>query len=558
MVEQVSIPRIAVVGRPNVGKSSLLNMLARAKVSIVDPTPGVTRDRVTTVVELTGPLQTEEPRLVEITDTGGYGVYTSEGGRFDDAGEDLTRLTAHIERQIAEAVERADMILFVIDAQAGVTALDETVAQLLRERGMRARADGGGKGKRGGGSGAGAIPVQVVANKVDADKWEAFALEASRLGFGEAWPVSAKTNFRRREFMERLFETVPETTRAQRDQAAPEMRIALVGRRNAGKSTFVNALAGEERVIVSEIPGTTRDAIDVRFEMGGRSLLAIDTAGLRKRSKFHERIEHYALLRMQDSIRRADVVLLMIDATERISGVDKRLGASVIAEHKPCIVVVSKWDLAEGRKNPQGKPVSPEDYLKYIQKELPGLGFAPIVFSAAVDRVGLDQVVDVAFDLFEQARQRVSTGRLNRIIKEILSERGPTTKLGRRVKILFGSQVATMPPTIVLVVNRPQEFTAEYERYILNRLRETTPFAEIPIRLIVRERRRADLDDLLSGEHRARKEAERSGGGGAAFGVEGIEDELVAEEARRARRERDDASVGGAGGGGDLGDDEGE
>ena len=537
MVELGSIPRIAIVGRPNVGKSSLLNMLAKAKVSIVDPTPGVTRDRVTTVVELIGPLQTEEPRLVEITDTGGYGVYTAEGGQFDDAGSDLSRLTGHIESQIAEAVQRADMILFVIDAQSGVTGLDETVATLLRERGMRST----GAKKKGAGAGP-AIPVQVVANKVDADRWEAFALEASRLGFGEAWPVSAKTNFRRREFMERLFANVPDTTREQRDGSVPEMRITLVGRRNAGKSTFVNALAGEERVIVSEIPGTTRDAIDVRFEMGGRSLLAIDTAGLRKRSKFHERIEHYALQRMQDSIRRADVVLLMIDATEKISGVDKRLGASIIAEHKPCIVVVSKWDLAEGRKNKHGKIISTADYLKYIQEEMPGLSFAPIVFSAAVDRMGLDQVVEVAFDLFEQSRERVSTGELNRIIKTILSERGPTNKLGRRVKILFGSQVATMPPTIVLVVNKVKEFTPEYERFIMNRLRETTPFAEIPVRLIVRERKRAELGDLLSGEYRARKDAERGAGG---FAVEGIEDDLVTEEARRARFEGDDTDFAG-------------
>lgn len=524
---QHSIPRIAIVGRPNVGKSSLLNMLAQKRVSIVDPTPGVTRDRVTTVIELTGPLQTEEPRLLEVTDTGGYGVYTSEGGRFDDAGADLTRLTSHIESQIGEAVERADMILFVIDAQDGVTALDETIAKLLRERAI------GGKGRRAGASKA-SIPVQVVANKVDAENWEAFALEASRLGFGEAWPVSAKTKFRRREFMERLFEATPETTREQREQTQPEMRIALVGRRNAGKSTFVNALAGEDRVIVSEIAGTTRDAIDVRFEMGGRSLLAIDTAGLRKRSKFHERVEQYALERMQDSVRRADVVLLMIDATEKISGVDKRLGASIIAEQKPCIILVSKWDLVEGRKNPQGKIVTSEDYLKYIQKEMPGLSFAPIVFSAAVDRVGLDQVVEVAFDLFEQARERVGTGELNRIVKAILSERGPTSKLGRRVKIMYASQVATMPPTIVFVVNRKDEFTPEYERYALNRLRELTPFAEIPIRLLIRERKRANLDDLLSGEHRASKQRARAGG---VPEIEGIEDELIAEESRRARFE---------------------
>lgn len=520
MLEERSIPRVAIVGRPNVGKSSLLNMLARTRVSIVDPTPGVTRDRVTTVVELGGPLKTEEPRLIEVTDTGGYGVYTAEGRRFDDAGEDLARLTSHIESQIGQAVERADLILYVIDAQDGVTALDETIARLLRERGI-----GGRRSKD-----APPVAIQIVANKVDAENWEAFALDAASLGFGEAWPVSAKTGYRKREFLERLFLAIPETTREQREATEPEMRIAFVGRRNAGKSTFVNALAGEERCIVSEIAGTTRDAVDVRFQMEGRSLLAIDTAGLRRRSKFHERVETYAMMRMQDSVQRADVVLLMLDATQKISGVDKRLGASIVAEHKPCIIVVSKWDLAEGRKNRQGRPITTEDYLKYIQEELSGLSFAPIVFSAAVDRVGLDQVVDVAFDLFEQAQQRVPTGEMNRIIKGILEDRGPTSKLGKRVKIMYAAQVATRPPTIVLVTNRKDEFAPDYERYMLNRLRERTPFTEIPIRMIIRERRRADLDELLSGEYRRKK-------AGGAPKIEGVEEELITEEINRARRE---------------------
>ena len=325
--------RVAIVGRPNVGKSSLLNMLARSKVSIVDPTPGVTRDRVSTIVELEGPKRIEEPLLVEVTDTGGYGVYMAEGGRFDDAGMDLQKLTGSIEGQIASAVERADLILFVIDAQAGVTALDETVAKLLRERAMK-KGDRSGDGKR--------VPVMLVANKVDAENWEPHALEASALGFGEPIIVSALNNFRRREMREKLWKALHEITPGDDDGRMPEMQIALVGRRNAGKSSFVNALAGSERCIVSEIPGTTRDAIDVRFEVDGKSLLAIDTAGVRKRSKFADAVEHFANMRMAASIRRADVVLLLIDSTEAISGVDKRLGAQVRESFKPCIIVVSR------------------------------------------------------------------------------------------------------------------------------------------------------------------------------------------------------------------------
>ena len=514
----MSIPRIAIVGRPNVGKSSIMNMLARAKVSIVDPTPGVTRDRVTTVVELQGPLLTEEPRLVEIIDTGGYGVYTAEGARFDDAGEDLQQLTSQIEGQIGAAIDQADAILFVIDAQTGLTALDDTIATLLRERAL------GGRERR-------HIPVIVVANKVDAENWEAHGLEAAAMGFGEPLLVSAQTSYMRRVFCEALFELVGTLKPEERFEADPIMKIALVGRRNAGKSTFVNALAGEERVIVSEIAGTTRDAIDVRFEMEGRTCIAIDTAGVRKRTKFADSVEWFAFHRCKLAIARADVVLLLIDATQKITGIDKRLGSQIIEQHKPCVIVVTKWDLAEGRKGAKGRPVTLDDYRQYIEKELIGLSFCPIVFTAAAEGKGLDATIDVAFDLFEQSRERISTGKLNQIIKTVLTERGPSTRLGAQAKIYFASQVAVEPPTIVFAVNKPDLFTDLYQRYLLNRFREATPFKEIPIRFIFRPRRRADLDDLLSGRHKAMKEAERAADG--AFQVEGIDpdemDELLRE-----------------------------
>ncbi len=496
------IVRVAIVGRPNVGKSSILNMLAKAKVSIVDPTPGVTRDRVTHMLDLEGPTDEHEHRLIELTDTGGYGVYTADGARFDDAGEDLQLLTGDIERQIAAAVKNADLILFVLDAQAGITSLDETVAGLLRTT-IDPRDP--------------AAPTIIpIANKVDAMNWEPHGLEVAALGLGEPWLLSAKNNYKRREFREQLWHAATDaldTAAARVDNEEPgEMKIALVGRRNAGKSSFVNALAGQERCIVSEIAGTTRDAIDVRFELDGKTLVAIDTAGVRRRTKFADRVEHFANMRAEASILRADVVLFLIDATEKIAGIDKRLGAKIADAHKPTVIVVSKWDLAQGRKNRDGKPVTPDDYAKYINDQMPGLRFAPIVFTSSTENTGLAEAVSVAFDLRDQARERLSTSRVNRLIRDIVDERGPSSALGTRLKIYFASQVTTEPPTIVLVVNKPELFEDTYVRFILNRIRENTPFTEVPVRLIIRKRRRADLKDMKARGYAAAHATDRAAG----------------------------------------------
>jgi len=490
----MSMPRLAIVGRPNVGKSSLMNLLAQERVSIVDPTPGVTRDRVAAVVELRPPGHEGESKLVEVVDTGGYGVYTAEHNRFNEVGEDLSRLSAPVEAQIDHAVRAADAVLFVVDAQTGLTALDETFAQILRKKADE----------------AGGIPVRVVANKTDGESWEPHAYEAAALGFGEPILVSAKNKFRRRVFLEELFAMIPDQSRlGGDDEQAPEMRLAILGKRNAGKSTFVNALAGEERVIVSEIAGTTRDAIDVRFEIDGRACVAIDTAGLRKRKSIPDRIEWYARDRALNSVDRADVTILMIDATSRLSQVDKNLSKELQERHAATVIVVNKWDLVEGRIGRFGRPVTTEDYRAYLEKELVGLSRAPIVFISAREGKGLKGVIDVAFDLHAQATSRVGTGELNRIMTEILEERGPTSKLGRQAKIYYVSQVAVSPPTIVMVVNQEDLFKPEYRRYLLNRLAERTPFEEVPIRLLIRERKRAEVKDLISGDYRRRKDLER-------------------------------------------------
>jgi GTP-binding protein len=494
----MSAPRIAIVGRPNVGKSSLLNMIAGDKVSIVDPTPGVTRDRVSVVVDLPAPDDKGPVRSVQFTDTGGYGVYTAEGQRFDDVGADLSSLTKDIEFQIGEAVQNADLVLFAVDTQAGITPQDEEIARMLREQkfgreAAKRRSDGATKGEA-----PRRVPVRVVATKCDGPKWEAHALEISGLGFGEPLMCSAKNNYMRRDFVETLYTLLPPPEPDEATRLPPaDLMLAIIGKRNAGKSSLVNALAGEERMIVSEIAGTTRDAVDVRFEMDGRSLVAIDTAGLRRKKSFAGRVEWFAFDRAKRAIERADVVLFMIDAEVPISQVDEQLGALVQKAFKPCILVVNKWDLADGQKGKDGTPVTPEKYEAYLRKDLNGLDYAPISFMSAAEGINIRETIDLAFDHHQQATQRITTGILNRLVRGIIETRQPTSKSGTRVKVLYIAQVSVSPPTIVLVVNHPELFSPGYQRFLMNRFREELPFTEVPIKLVIRGRRPKDAGDKV-------------------------------------------------------------
>lgn len=461
-------------------------MIARELVSIVDPTPGVTRDRVAVITDLEAPDGRGPRKPVEIMDTGGFGVYTAEGKRFDEIGNDLARLTPEIESQIAQAVAGADLILLAIDCQAGLTAQDELFATMLREGriGSRRRGELGALAR-----------VQVVATKVDDNRWEPHAHELSALGFGVPWMCSSTTNYMRRDLMERLYGALPSPAPEDDRVVRADLRIAIIGKRNAGKSSLVNALAGEERVIVSEIPGTTRDAVDVRIDREGKSIVLIDTAGLRRKKSFQDQIEWYAFDRAKRAIARADVVWHIIDATEKVSQVDEQLGQLVNASFKPCVVVVNKWDLAEGRAGPSGHEVSTEQYADYIAKELGGLAWAPVAFSSAITGLNLPGLLDISFDLHAQASTRVSTGKINRLLRKIITTRAPSDKIGSHAKVYYVAQVATNPPTIALVVNRPELFTVNYRRFLVNRLREEMPYGEVPIKLLVRARKAADPDE---------------------------------------------------------------
>jgi GTP-binding protein len=424
-----------------VGKSSLLNALTGERISIVEPTAGVTRDRVSAIVEFQG-------RYFELIDTGGYGIVDSD------------ELSDHVEWQIHQAIEKADLVLFVTDVREGIMPLDKTIAKLLRKQNLN---------------------VILVANKADSSKQSADAGEFTRLGYGEALCVSA-TNFVNQSKLKELIleeldhmpNDVPEET---------TMKFAVVGKRNAGKSTLINAIAGENRVIVSEIPGTTRDAIDVRFERNDQVFLAIDTAGVRKQRKMENDIEYYGFTRAMRSIKRADVVLFLVDATLKISQVDKKLAMIITEECKACIFVINKWDLVEGK-------AYPHDYGDYILEMLPALKYAPLAFTQANTGKGVDEVLDLTADIFKQTTTNVSTAVLNKAIAKLSEERiGVAKKKKGLPRIYYGTQVSNNPVTILLFVNKPDLFDEGWKRFAAGRLREALGIEEVPIRLLFRARR---------------------------------------------------------------------
>jgi GTP-binding protein len=404
---------------------------------------------------------------VELVDTGGYGFV------------DPDQLTEHIRHQIEMAMTRADLVLFVVDGQDGLTTADQEIASLLRRKGIR---------------------TVLVANKVDGERLDAVAADFARLGLGTPIGVSAKNVRNMDEVVEKIRQNV-NLDEAPTELTDPEMMVAIVGKRNAGKSTLVNAIAeiyeGEgDRVIVSEVPGTTRDSIDVRISKEGQPLVVIDTAGVRKkRHMVTNDIEFYSFHRAQRSVRRADVVMLLIDATVPISEPDKKLAQYIHEQLKPVLMVINKWDLARDElraKKKFGEEVDERvimhKYREYLDEELKNIEYAPIVFMTAKDGKNVPAAVDMAQHLFKQARLRLSTGRLNTAIREILQERQPSTPSGRKAKVFYVTQVDVCPPTIVLVVNNPAYFDEQYQRFLISRMRDLLPYPEVPIKLLFRPR----------------------------------------------------------------------
>ncbi len=453
----VSVPVVAIVGRPNVGKSSLFNWLAGRRIAIVDPTAGVTRDRVSTLISVAG-------RFVELTDTGGIGI------------EDADNLTAEVERQIQTAIDQAHVVLFVVDGRSGLVPLDEEVARRLRYVDK---------------------PVICVANKCDVPDIDANAAEFYKLGRGKLVCVSAQQNRGKDDLLRLIEERLPAAEELEKPAEA-SLKLAIVGRRNTGKSTFINCLAEAERVIVSEVPGTTRDSVDVRFERDGKTFVAIDTAGVRKKKSLASDIEFYSMARAERSIRRADVVLLFLDPQERISKVDKQLAEYVLDQSKPAIFVVNKWDLM--------LPTPTEKMARYIKHTFPNLDHVPIAFITAKSGKNVQAVLNLAQSLHKQASARVSTGDLNRVVKQALESNPPPLRQNRRAKVYYATQVATNPPTIVLFTNGPELFDNTYQRYLLNTFRDQLPFREVAIKLYLRQRKRDEGPAVDDGEEPAGRE----------------------------------------------------
>ncbi len=438
----MALVTVAIIGRPNVGKSSLLNALAGKMISIVEPTAGVTRDRVSTLMERDG-------RYFELMDTGGYGIVDS-----DELGE-------HVERQIQKAISSASVVVFMVDIRDGIVPLDETIAKLLRKQDLN---------------------VIGVANKADSAKMFPMAGEFSRLGFGEFLCVSTTDNLNKTVLLDRIFDELEHLESDKPKELA--MKIAIVGKRNSGKSTLVNAMVGSERVIVSEIPGTTRDAVDVRLEKDGKDILVIDTAGVRKKNKMADSIEFYSYVRATRSIRRADVVLFLIEAPVPISQVDKKLAKVITEGYKSCIIVINKWDLAKGKADA-------DEYGDYLSKCLPALRSAPIAFTTATEAKNIQSVLDLAGEIFKQTTTQIPTAKLNKAFEIIKAERVGATKRSKSgwPKIYYVTQIAVNPITILMFVNRPELFEENYLRFIVGRLKSMLPIAEVPIRLLVRRHR---------------------------------------------------------------------
>ncbi|EQF23857.1 ribosome-associated GTPase EngA [Clostridioides difficile CD160] len=436
----ISRPVVAVVGRPNVGKSTIFNKFAGKRISIVENTPGVTRDRIFAEVEWLD-------KYFTLVDTGGI----------EPDSEDI--ILSQMRNQAMLAMDMSHVILFIVDGKAGITAADKEIAQLLR------------KTKK---------PVILVVNKIDSQSQFDNIYDFYELGFGTPFAVSGANSMGFGDLLDEIVENFPAGLDTEYEEDI--IRVAITGKPNAGKSSILNKILGEERVIVSPIAGTTRDAIDTYFEKNGQKFLLIDTAGLRRKSKIYETIEKYSVIRAMSAVDRADVVLIVIDALEGVTEQDTKVAGIAHDEGKGCIFVVNKWDLIEK----DNKTMS--NYTKDIKEKFPFMMYAPIVFVSAKTNQRMNKILDTVEYVSNEHSKRISTSSLNEVIGEAVMLNQPPSDKGRRLKIYYGTQTDIRPPKITLFINDKDLTHFSYQRYLENKIRENFGFEGTSIKFEYRQK----------------------------------------------------------------------
>lgn len=433
-------PIVAIVGRPNVGKSTLFNIFANSRISIVEDTPGVTRDRLYADTEW---LDNE----FMMVDTGGIEIMNTD------------KIAVSIRQQAQIAIAEADVILFVCDARAGITHEDAEVAKMLRQS------------KK---------PIVLAINKADSPKQEMEIFEFYNLGIGEPIPVSAANHLGLGDLLDAVVEKFPETSAYGEDGNEDEIKVALIGRPNVGKSSIFNTLVGEERSIVSDVAGTTRDAIDTPVIREGQKFLFIDTAGMRRKARIDEPIEKYSIIRSLRAVDRSDVVLMVIDAIDGVTEQDKKIAGYAHEAGKGIVLVVNKWDLYDKDNT------STLRYTENLRRELVFMQYAPVVFVSAMTKQRIHRLPEIIHYVAEQNAMRISTSVLNQVVEDAIAINPPPTEKGQRLKILYATQVKIKPPTFVIFVNEPEIMHFSYQRYLENKLREAFGFEGTPLQMIIR------------------------------------------------------------------------